>query len=267
MKFWGHSSYPDLRKISQKAFLTQHKKNMLISLLENRKQKPADWWSEIIKDHQGEWTAHQQCEKMPWWSGSLFHSPWTREEAVQCGHLWLLRPVSLRGVLHGKLIKEQEAKEEREHTGTTQGEETGTQGCSQRTDICVGLQAAWWGIRKRVDGKERISEAQPLPPPSPAGPGKNKHKVALSIPSVLGLISVFLWDYRHGHSSHTWPLEMLCLLSRAKTHLKEIQFLKYLRIKRITTHQILPPGVRETTSRKGEMPPWCRGRGDVKRYG
>lgn len=54
-----------------------------------------------------------------------------------------------------------------------------------------------------MDGKERISEAQPLPPPSPAGPGKNKHKVALSIPSVLGLISVFLWDYRHGHSSHT----------------------------------------------------------------
>lgn len=61
---------------------------------------------------------------------------------MRCGHLWLLRPVSLRGVLHGKLIKEREAKEEREHTGTTQGEETGTQGCSQRTDIRVGLQAA-----------------------------------------------------------------------------------------------------------------------------
>lgn len=41
--------------------------------------------------------------------------------------------------------------------------------------------------------------------------------------------------------------EMLCLLSRAETHLKEIQFLKYLRIKkRTTTHQILPSGVRET---------------------
>ena len=41
--------------------------------------------------------------------------------------------------------------------------------------------------------------------------------------------------------------EMLCLLSRAKTHLKETQFLKYLRIKkRTTTHQILPSGVRQT---------------------
>lgn len=37
-----------------------------------------------------------------------------------------------------------------------------------------------------MDRKEHISEAQPLPPPSPAGPGKNKRKVALSIPSVAG---------------------------------------------------------------------------------
>lgn len=171
MKFWGHSSYLDLKKILQKAFSSYTaQKNMLISILGNRKQKPADWWREIIKDRQGERTAHQQCEKMPWWSGSLFHSPWTREEAVRCGHLWLLRPV-----LHGKFIKGREAKEEQECTGTVNKQEH--KDASQRTDVHPSLQTTRWENQGK-DGRERstlnkhISEAQPLPPPSPEGPGR-----------------------------------------------------------------------------------------------
>lgn len=129
MKFWGHSSYLDPKKILQKAFFSYTaQKNMLISILGNRKQKPADWWREIIKDHQGERTAHQHSvRKCP--DGLVhFFTVLGPKEAVWCGHLWLLRPVSLRRVLHGKCIKEREAKEEQERTGTVH-RETGAQGC------------------------------------------------------------------------------------------------------------------------------------------
>ena len=194
MKFWGHSSYLDPKKILQKAFFSYTaQKNMLISILGNRKQKPADWWCEIIKDGQGERTAHQHSvRKCP---DGLVPFSQSLDQRKPCGvatsGFWDQCPSE--EFFTGSLFKSGRRRKNK----STEGQCTEKQehkGASRRTDFT----ARW---------ENQGKEAPPLPPPSPEGPGKNKPKAALSIPSVAGPnLSVSLWDYKHGHSSHAWPL-------------------------------------------------------------
>lgn len=168
---------------------------MLISILGNRKQKPADWWREIIKDRQGERTAHQQCEKCP---DGLVHFFTVLD---QRGSRAVWPPLASETSSSWEFIKGREAKEEQECTGTVNKQEH--KDASQRTDAHPSLQTTRWENQGK-DGRERStltahfwsSTSHHLP----EGPGKNKPKAALSIPSVkLGPITVFV-DDKHRHS-------------------------------------------------------------------
>ena len=180
MKFWGHSSYPKENLAKGFSYTAQKKKYVNIS---SRKQKTKA--CRLMKwnyQRSPGWVncSPTQCEKMPWWSGSLFHSPWTREEAVRCGHLWLLRPVSLRGVLHGKLKSRRRKKNESARNAGRRNRNTRM--LAKDRHLCRPT-----GGLMRKSGKGWMERNAFLKlNPSPAGPGKNKHKVALSIPSVAG---------------------------------------------------------------------------------
>lgn len=56
-----------------------------VSILESRKQKPADWWVKLSRTAKGKWTAHHDVRNAPGVRFS-FRSPWTRQEALRCGH-------------------------------------------------------------------------------------------------------------------------------------------------------------------------------------
>lgn len=141
-------------------------------------------------------------------------------ERKPCGvaTFWLLRPV-----LHGKFIKEAEAKEEQ---SARDSEQTRTQGRITKDRTFTPAYRRLDEKIKRTDGKgaHSINTFLKLNPSTtlPWRARKNKPKAALSIPSVAGPNhSVSLWDDKHRHSSHAWPLSRCYAFSPgAKTHLK-----------------------------------------------